>query len=159
MATSSTTKKASTGTKKTSTAAKKPAAKKPATPKPVPVPAPAIEQGVAAPQVAVPAAPKTIQEFEHVAAVASRQAEQNVRKAMQEDDLVTIQVPPDPRGEIVVFHRTFNGHEVKLNAGEVRELPRFLANAVMKSIRLQVVSDKRAERYTKDGGVDLTNLL
>lgn len=162
MATSSTAKKASTGTKKTSTAAKKPAAKKPTTPKPVPVPAPVIEQEAAEVQVAVPAAPaapKTIQEFEHVAAVASRQAEQNVRKAMQEDDLVTIQVPPDPRGEIVVFHRTFNGHEVKLNAGEVRELPRFLANAVMKSIRLQVVSDKRAERYTKDGGVDLTNLL
>ena len=47
MATSSTAKKASTGTKKTSTAAKKPAAKKPTTPKPVPAPAPVIEQEVA----------------------------------------------------------------------------------------------------------------
>lgn len=159
MATSSTAKKASTGTKKTSTAAKKPAAKKPTTPKPVPVPAPVIEQEEAEPQFVAPAAPKTLQEFEHVAAVASRQAEQNVKKAMREDDLVTIQVPPDPRGEIVVFERTFNGHLVKLHAGEITELPRFLANAVTKSIRLQYISDKRAERYTKDGGVDLTNLL
>ena len=156
MATSSTAKKASTGTKKTSTAAKKPTQPKP---KPVPATAPVIEQEVAAPQFVAPAAPKTLQEFEHVAAVASRQAEQNVKKAMQEDDLVTIQVPPDPRGEIVVFERTFNGHLVKLHAGEITELPRFLANAVTKSIRLQYISDKRAERYTKDGGVDLTNLL
>ena len=157
MATSSTAKKASTGTKKTSTAAKKPAAKKPTTPKPIP--APVIEQEEAEPQFVAPAAPKTLQEFEHVAAVASRQAEQNVKKAMREDDLVTIQVPPDPRGEIQVFHRYIGGVEVKLNAGEVRELPRFLANEIMKKLKLQILSDKRAERYTKDGGVDLTNLL
>ena len=156
MATSSTAKKASTGTKKTSAAAKKPAAPKP---KPAPAPAPVAEQVASEPQIVAPSAPKTLQEFEHVAAVASRQAEQNVKKAMREDDLVTIQVPPDPRGEIVVFERTFNGHLVKLHAGEITELPRFLANAVTKSIRLQYISDKRAERYTKDGGVDLTNLL
>ena len=101
MATSSTAKKASTGTKKSSTAAKKPAEKKPTAPKPYP--ATVAEQDAEATQNTSQQAPKTIQEFEHVAAVASRKAEQNVKKAMQDDDLVTIQVPPIPGGKYSFF--------------------------------------------------------
>jgi hypothetical protein len=156
MATSSTTKKASTGAKKTTSTA----AKKTATQKPKAAPASAINPEAQQYTAPAPApVPATMQELERIAAIEGRKAEANIKKAMQDDDLVTIQVPPDPRGEITVFQRTYNGYEVKLAAGEVRELPRFLANAVMKSMKLQVLSDKRAERYSKDGGVDLTAYL
>jgi len=156
MSTSSTTKKASTGAKKPSSAAKKPSQ-----PKPKPAPAPVAERAETpiAPAAPVPEAPKTLQELERIAAIEGKKAEQNVKKAMQDDDLVMIQVPPDPRGEIMVFDRTFNGIEVKLNAGEMRELPRFLANAVMKSMKLQVLSDKKAAKFANGNGVDLTRFM
>ena len=173
MASRSTTKKTTAGAKKTtSTAAKKTTVAKAAAPKTTPKKAsveefelkedvilPPIQPAPAAEASAAAEKPKTLEDFERNAAFEARKAADNVRAQMKDDDLVTIQVPQDPRGEILVFHRSFNGVEVKLKAGEIREMPRFLASAVMKCMRLQILSDKMADAYTKGSGKDLTNML
>ena len=113
----------------------------------------------AAMQVQAASAPasksKAIQAFEHNAELEARKAAANMKRQVSMDDLVTIQIPSDPRGDIPVFARSYNGVVYKFKAGELREVPRTIAREIMKSISVQIISERRASEYAKGAGKNL----
>lgn len=117
-------------------------------------------QSVQATQGAQPTATKSaaLQKLERQAEAAAKKAAAAVKKHDAEDDRVLIQIPADPRGDIPVFSKSYNGVTYKFNAGEMREVPRFVAREAMKAMKIQIVSDARSKPYTEGAGKNMGSL-
>lgn len=155
--TSSTAKKTSsksTAAKKTSTATKKPAA--PKAPKPVVVETPVEVAESVSPETdaamndIIEAAKNAPPVEEVVAPVRKLKDKAAIIEKIKTDTRVRVRVPEDPRGEIKVWERHFNGHPVVLLAGRVYDLPQFIVDAIEKSMVLEHMSDKETEAFSRE---------
>lgn len=71
-----------------------------------------------------------------------------IKDLIRKDKKIRFVVPEDPRGEIPVWERHFNGHVIVLKAGREYELPEFIVKEIRKSQRILELSAKTAEDFT-----------
>lgn len=68
---------------------------------------------------------------------------------IKNDEKIMFTVPEDPRGEIKIWERHFNGHVIILRAGRTYNLPKFIVDTIKEQIAIQIKSEETASEYTK----------
>ena len=150
MATSTTPKKK---TASTTTAAKP---RKPAAPKPVATAPVAPAQPLQAVQFTpvayqpthAPAKPVQVMDSDMQAEAALVAMNMVVR----DEERVVIRTPHDPFNEQKLFERSINGLIIVLYADELYNLPKSIAKAIKKQVRIQELSDMTHEEFTTKNG-------
>ena len=149
-------------TSSTASKSKKPsstqtAAKPKAAPKPKPVPAPIVTAqpapavAFAAPMVEPQKAPtKPLERVDNELQAEFAIAAMNM--VIRDEERVVIRTPHDPHNEQKLYERSINGLYIVLLADSLYNLPKSIAKAIKKQIRIQELSDMTHEEFTTKNG-------
>lgn len=102
----------------------------------------------AAPPVQAPAKP-----LEHVdSEFQAEQAIASMNTVLRDEERVIIRTPHDPFNQSKLFERSINGLVIVLFADELYSLPKSIAKAIKKQVRIQEISDMTHEEFTTKNG-------